>query len=125
MARPAALVPAVTGEAIPASVAGPEKMILILATGFPALSITFATSGEPKTVLIAAFCRLPENTVTALGGAGSIVTVKDPVAVCLGTVESLTLKLIVLVPREGAVPEITPVELFTVRPAGRPVAVQV
>ena len=117
--------PAVTEEAIPAPVEGPENMMLILATGFPAASITFATSGEPKAVLMAALCGLPENIVTALGGAGSIVRVKDPLTVCLGTVESLTAKLTVLVPSDGAVPEITPVALFNVSPVGSPVAVHV
>ena len=125
MANPAAFVPTVTEEAMPAPLKGPAKITLILATGLPAASTTLATSGAPKAVLIAALCGLPEDMMRPLGGAGSIDKVNDPLVVCFGIVESLTLKLTVLVPCAGAVPEITPVALFNVRPVGSPLAVQV
>jgi hypothetical protein len=58
--------------------------------------------------------------------AGAIVTDRFLVAVaCVGLLESVTVTATVLVPDAVGVPPIAPVDAFSVRPAGSPVAVHV
>ncbi len=122
VAMPAAFDPAMTGEAILGPDAGPENTILTLATGLPTASTIFATSGAANAVPKAAAWLLPETIWTAAGGAGSIVSVNDPLADFTGVLESVTVKLTVLVPTAAVAPEITPVVAFTDNPVGNPVA---
>ena len=68
----------------------------------------------------------PPDVARTMAGTGDVIVSERFFVVlrCVGSVESVTVTATVKVPEAVGVPLITPVEAAIVRPAGKPVAVQ-